>query len=140
MKNIEQRFSDAAKANSTKMPESAENNDELKSIFDFILEKDKRTMDLVNHQIATQEKYFSDKLSNLQITNPNNDNRIKFVTKPFQLSGKEDDYFIWYLSFMNNLEASKIAKKDWILALGLAVRESALIFYEALKNQNPGNL
>ena len=91
---IEKRLSDAAKANTTEMPEATIKNDDLKSIFDFILEKDKRTLDLVNHQITTQERYFNDKLTNLQSTTTNNDSKIKLVTKPFQLSGKEDDYFI----------------------------------------------
>ena len=94
MGEIKKRLSDAAKTNTTEMPEATINKDELKSFFDFILEKDKRTLDLVNHQITTQERYFNDKLTNLQTTTTNNDSKIKLVTKPFQLSGKEDDYFI----------------------------------------------
>jgi hypothetical protein len=95
-------------------------------------------LDELNNRLGRQEEDFSCKLNNAyKEYNQREDEKIKFATKPPQLSGLDDDYFAWYISFMNLLEASRIPKTKWVSALGVVVRNNALFVFNALKTEHP---
>ena len=95
-------------------------------------------LDELNNRLGKQEEDFSRKLNNAyKEYNQKEDEKIKFATKPPQLSGLDDDYFSWYISFMNILEASRIPKTKWVSALGVVVKNNALFVFNALKIEHP---
>ena len=98
----------------------------------------KDQLDQLNHRLGKQEEDFSRKLNNAyKDYSQREDEKIKFATKPPQLSGLDDDYFSWYISFMNILEASRIPKSKWVSALGVVVKNNALFVFNALKTEYP---